>query len=168
MLEIGAGTGQHPRYFAELLPAWRWLPSEHPRQIDGLRAGLGGRAGGNLLPALPLDVEADWPEQRFDAAFSANTAHIMHWPTVEAMFAGVARVLKPDGQFVLYGPFMRGGAHTAPSNAAFDADLRQRDPGMGIRDLEDIDQLADRCGLARVAELAMPANNLLLCFRSPA
>jgi len=164
LLEIGSGTGQHALWMCERMPAWRWQPSEHPDQFPTLRSGLAGHAPDNLAAPVVLDVTADWPDGPFDAVFSANTAHIMHWPAVQAMFAGVGRVLDRAGRFLLYGPFMRAGEHNAPGNAQFDQSLRRRDPGMGVRDLDDLDALAARHGLTRIAELAMPANNHTLIF----
>jgi len=164
MLEIGAGTGQHVRFFAPVFPLWQWQPTDHPDELVTLQAGLSGHGLANIEPPMALDVTGPWPEQYFDAVYSANTAHIMHFPAVEAMFAGVGRHLHAGGLFVLYGPFMRDGRHNAPSNADFDASLRGRDSGMGIRDLNDLDRLAARCGLERIAELRMPAHNHILIF----
>lgn len=165
VLEIGAGTGQHARHFARGLDRVAWHPSEHPAALDELRAGLTEDIDG-LAEPVALDVEAaDWPTGPFDAVYSANTAHIMHWPAVEAMFAGVCAVLRPGGVFVLYGPFRRNRVHHADSNAEFDRSLKQRDSGMGIRDLADLDELGRRHDLEREAELAMPANNHTLIFR---
>lgn len=164
ILEIGSGTGQHAVFFAQALPKWRWQPSEHPDQLPTLRAGLDGHATANIEPPIALDATGRWPDAEFDAAYSANTAHIMHFPAVEAMFTGVSSRLKPGGLFVLYGPFARGGRHNATSNAEFDASLRARDPGMGIRDVEQLDRLAENNRLARIAEIAMPANNHILVF----
>lgn len=164
MLEIGAGTGQHADYLSRRLPGWTWLPSEHPAQFEVLRRGLDGLVTAGLRAPLTLDVLGEWPGERFDAVFSANTAHIMHWDAVEAMFAGVAACLAADGRFLLYGPFLRAGRHHAASNAEFDRSLQARDPGMGVRDLDAIDALAARVGLNRVAELLLPANNHMLLF----
>lgn len=166
LLEIGSGTGQHAVHLAGRLPDWRWQPTEHPAELATLRAGLDGVAPANVFAPIALDVAADWPAGPYQAVYSANTAHIMHWPEVEAMFSGVGRVLAAGGRFVLYGPFNRDGEYSAPSNAEFDAMLRGRDPGMGLRDLTDIDLAARRAGLERAAELAMPANNLMLMFES--
>ncbi|MEX0914708.1 MAG: DUF938 domain-containing protein [Wenzhouxiangellaceae bacterium] len=164
ILEIGSGTGQHVRFFAPALPLWQWQPSEHPDELPQTRAGLDGHGQPNIEPPIALDVTGGWPEAFYDAVFSANTAHIMHFPEVEAMFAGVAERLNSGGLFLLYGPFMHDGHHNAPSNAEFDASLRARNPGMGIRDLNDLDRVAERCGLERIAELGMPANNHILIF----
>ena len=164
MLEIGAGTGQHALHFAPVFPLWQWQPTDHPDELSTLQAGLADQGLANVEEPLALDVRDTWPSEIFDAVYSANTAHIMHYPEVEAMFAGVGQHLNPGGLFVLYGPFMRSGRHNAPSNADFDATLRRRDPGMGIRDLDDLDRLAAGCGLERIAELRMPANNHILIF----
>jgi len=167
MLEIGSGTGQHAVFFAPALPLWQWQPSEHPDELPTLQAGLEGHGVANIGHPLALDVTGEWPEEKFDAAYSANTAHIMHFPAVEAMFAGVGARLNSNGLFVLYGPFARNGRYNAASNAEFDASLRARDPGMGIRDVEQLDQLGEVCGLERIAELRMPANNHILIFHKP-
>jgi hypothetical protein len=100
--------------------------------------------------------------------FSANTAHIMHWPVVCAMIAGVGRLLRADGVFLLYGPFNYDGRHTSESNARFDLSLRTNDPGMGIRDIEAVQEQLVRAGLTLEADHAMPANNRLLVFRRTA
>ncbi|MDT8449954.1 MAG: DUF938 domain-containing protein, partial [Wenzhouxiangellaceae bacterium] len=165
MLEIGAGTGQHARHFAAVLKGWQWQPSEHPSELATLRAGLVDTGLDNLLPPIALDVSGGWPDVGFDAVFSANTAHIMHWNEVRAMFAGIGTALREGGLFFLYGPFKRAGSHHAPSNERFDANLRARDPEMGLRDLVDIDRLARVSGLERFAELRMPANNHTLIFQ---
>ena len=81
------------------------------------------------------------------------------------MFAGVGATLPPAGVFVLYGPFHYGGKATSPSNAEFDAWLRGRDPASGVRDFEDLRDLAAGRGLALEEDNAMPANNRLLVFQ---
>ena len=101
-----------------------------------------------------------------DAAFSANTAHILSWPQVERMFEGVGRLLPSGGLFALYGPFHYGGRPTSESNARFDGWLRARDPASGVRNFEDVQALAERCGLALIEDNPMPANNRLLVWKS--
>ena len=165
-LQIGSGTAQHVTLFARELPDWQWQPSERPETLAELQAGLGPLEDrpDNIQSPIALDVAAAWPNHRYDAIFSANTAHIMSWPEVEALFAGVARHLTDHGVFVLYGPFRFGGRILAESNAAFDQSLRLRDRAMGLRDVPMLDKLADSLGLTRSAELAMPANNHILLF----
>ena len=119
-----------------------------------------------LLGPLALNVAEDpWPPTGFDAVFSANTTHIMHWHEVEALFAGAGRVLRSGGLFVLYGPFNYGNHYTSESNARFDRHLRARDPESGIRDFEALDALAAASGMTLHRDFAMPANNHTLCWR---
>lgn len=166
LLEIGSGTGQHAVFCAAALPQLIWQTSDLLPCHAGIRRWLEDAGPGNVRPPLHLDVEAEpWPIDRADAVFSANTAHIMPWPAVEALFDGVGRVLCAGGPFLLYGPFRAGGHHNSPGNAAFDRALRQRDPAMGLRDLDDLRLLAQRAGLAPEGEVAMPANNRMLIWR---
>ncbi|WP_019626392.1 DUF938 domain-containing protein [Thioalkalivibrio sp. ALJT] len=168
VLEIGAGTGQHAVHFAASLPHLDWYPSDVAENLPGVEAWRRDAARSNLHPPRALDVLRDvWPEGRFEYAYSANTVHIMHWPAVEALFAGVGRVLAPGGRFALYGPFAHDGAHTAASNARFDQMLRAQDPGMGVRDRADLDALAAAAGLESESVIDLPANNQILLWRCP-
>jgi hypothetical protein len=97
--------------------------------------------------------------------FSANTAHIMSLDQVQRMFAGVGRLLRPGGLFLLYGPFSDGGRHTSDSNAAFDRSLRLRDPLSGVRDLDDLTRFAEAAGLSLEDDVPMPVNNRTLIWR---
>lgn len=165
VLEIGSGTGQHALHFAAGLPHLIWVASELPVHHEGILAWFREAGLPNLEGPLSLDVDQpEWPLGQVDAVFSANTAHIMHWPSVQNMFVGVARVLRPGGAFCLYGPFNEGGAYTSESNARFDAWLRQRDPGSGVRDRADLDALAQQHGLTPVRRHRMPANNQILVW----
>ncbi len=170
VLEIGSGTGQHAAYFAAALPQLRWQASDRAPQLPGIRRWLDAAALPNTPPPLALDAACGpWPDPRlpdarFDAAFSANTLHIMAWPEVEACFAGLARVLEDDAVIAVYGPFNYGGDYTSASNREFDAWLKARDPRSGIRDFEAVDALARAGGFALVEDAAMPANNRCLVW----
>jgi predicted O-methyltransferase YrrM len=169
VLEIGSGTGQHAVHFGRHLPHLQWQTSELPEQHAGIRLWLEEAALPNVLPPLALDVaQGAWPAGPYDAAFSANTAHIMGWPQVVAMFHGVAAALASGGLFALYGPFHYHGRPTAESNARFDAWLRARDPASGVRDFADLDALARDAGLRLAEDIAMPVNNRLLVWRRAA
>lgn len=167
VLEIGSGTGQHAVYFSRHLPHLTWQPSDLEAQhasIDAWRAEAGLP---NLLPPLLLDVaREDWPTYNVDGIFSANTAHIMAWPAVVSMFAGIGRLLKANGVFCLYGPFNYHRRYTSESNARFDVMLKQRDPLSGLRDFGDLEALAGANGLSLTRDYAMPVNNRLLVWRA--
>lgn len=169
VLEIGSGTGQHAVFFAEHLPGIHWQTSDVPDNHAGITAWLRKAGLDNVDRPLRLDVlrDAD-PAGEFDAVFSANTAHIMSIDAVVAMFALVGRLLPPAGPLCLYGPFRIDGEFTSASNAEFDASLKSRDPAMGIRDLEYLDDLAFAAGLQRTALIAMPANNFIAVWRKMA
>jgi len=166
VLEIGSGTGQHAVYFGAALPQLIWQTSDLPENHAGILAWLAEAVLSNVLAPLPLDAAAQaWPQQHFDAVFTANTCHIMSWDEVQAMFVGVGRLLPEDGVFCVYGPFNYGGRFTSESNAQFDAMLRAQAPHRGIRDIDQITALASAQGLRLAQDHAMPANNRLLVFR---
>ena len=163
-LEIASGSGQHAAHFAAALPAWQWQPSDGDASslasIDAWCAGLA-----NVRPALALDVmRAPWSgvAERVDLIFCANLLHISPWPTCAALMRGAARHLAPDGLLVVYGPFIVDGVETAPSNVAFDADLRARNPAWGLRRLDDVANEAEAAGLGLREHSAMPANNRMV------
>jgi len=165
VLEIGAGTGQHAAYFAQHLPHLTWQPTDREENLAGIRLWVEESGAANLRDPIRLDVtDSVWPIERADYIFSANTAHIMSWPEVEAMFAGVGRVLATKGRFCLYGPFNRDGQFTSDSNREFDAMLRARDPNMGIRDDQALIALGRKHGLEFAADNSMPARNRLLIW----
>lgn len=164
VLEIGSGTGQHVVYFASHFPHLQWQPADRAEYLPDLRRRLATEGGANVRCAIELDVLSDWPIEVFDAIYSANTAHIMSWTAVCAMFAGVAMHLGDGCVFCLYGPFNEGGHFTAPSNEAFDARLRREDPTMGLRDISALETLAQRHHLELTRRFPMPANNQILLF----
>jgi hypothetical protein len=157
VLEIGSGTGQHAAYFSAALPHLVWQASDIAAHLPGIREWIDDPA------PIELDIDKPFPAIDADAVFSANTCHIMSWPQVERMFAGVGNI--PSVRvFAVYGPFNYGGRHTSASNASFDAMLRARDPASGLRDFEAIVALAERHGMRLEEDNAMPANNRLLVF----
>lgn len=167
VLEIGSGTGQHAVFFAAQLPHLIWQSSDVAAHHAGIQAWIDDSMQANVLPPMELDVlHSSWPAKQYDAIFSANTAHIMSWPAVEAMFEGIGKHLKSGGVFCLYGPFNKHGSYTSESNAHFDQWLKQRDPDSGIRDLEALVTLAIAQGLEFCSEHEMPANNKILAWRN--
>jgi SAM-dependent methyltransferase len=166
VLEIGAGTGQHAAYFSMHLPHVTWLPTDREENLEGIRQWVAEAGAPNLREPLQLNVmDPVWVVSAADYVYTANTAHIMSWSEVEAMFEGVGKLLAPKGMFCLYGPVNRNGEFTSDSNRDFDAMLRMRDPVMGIRDDQALIALGRRCGLRLVADNSMPAHNRLLIWQ---
>lgn len=169
VLEIGSGTGQHAVYFAQALPHLQWLTSDVSCYHAGIQAWVDDASCDNVAPPLTLDVnQEDWPVQAVDAIYSANTLHIMSWPSVENLFQGIGSIVKPGGLCCFYGPFNYHGAYTSDSNARFDAWLKARDPLSGVRDFEALNALAHAQDLTLQADHAMPANNRLLVWQKAA
>lgn len=168
LLEIGSGTGQHAVMFAQAFPGLNWFTSDRAEMHAGIQLWLDEVELDNLHRPIALDVLHDpWPAREFDAVFSANTAHIMSPAAVEAMFSGVAGVLRPGGLFLQYGPFMYDGKHTSESNLAFDGWLKSQDPRRGVRDVRWLEQLGAPLGMELADDIAMPANNRTLVWRRP-
>jgi len=174
VMEAGSGTGQHVVDFARHAPDITWWPSDlneaHLKSIAAWRTHTGLP---NIRPPLRIDLsDPAWCSQMQDgsgpgkllAVFCANVIHIAPWRVAEGLFAGAGSFLGADGRLFLYGPFKRDGKHTAISNAVFDASLRDRDAEWGVRDIADLERLADSAGLVLKEIAEMPANNLILVF----
>jgi hypothetical protein len=174
VVETGSGTGQHVVDFASHFPEITWWPSDlneqHLKSIAAWRthAGLA-----NIRPPLRIDLsDPKWCAEMHNgsgpanllAVFCANVIHIAPWRVAEGLFAGTGRYLQTGGRLFLYGPFKRGGKHTAPSNAAFDKSLRDQNAEWGVRDIDDLQKLGASAGLKLVESVEMPANNLTLVF----
>ena len=174
VVEAGSGTGQHVVDFARHLPEITWWPSDlneqHLKSILAWRAHAGLA---NIRPPLRIDLSnPQWCAEMHNASgpanllavFCANVIHIAPWRVAEGLFGGAGRYLRAGGLLFLYGPFKRGGKHTAPSNAAFDNSLRDQNGEWGVRDIYDLEKLAASAGLRLVEIVEMPANNLILVF----
>ncbi len=149
-------------YFAAAFPELHWQSSDIPAALPILRQRI---AQAGLTPPISLDVDADWPEQQFDAVFSANSLHIMAADSVRNFFPGAASVLASGGKLMVYGPCKYGGDFTTESNARFDVWLKERNPVSGIRDFEWLHELASEQGLRFIEDNPMPANNQLLVWQ---
>ena len=168
ILEIASGTGEHAAYMAPKLPGWIWQPSDLKSDaLHNIDAHARESGCTNIRPAIAVDArDARWPVTRADTVFCCNMIHIAPWDAAEGLFAGAALVLPAGAPLILYGPFQRYGAHTAQSNAAFDEDLKARNPRWGVRCLDsEVTPLARSLGFSRDEIVEMPANNLTVIFR---
>jgi Protein of unknown function (DUF938) len=172
VLEAGSGTGQHVVYFARQNPDITWWPSDlGEAHLRSIAAWCAQAELSNIHPPRRIDLtDPDWfsagdGPAKLLAMFCANVIHIAPWRVAEGLFAGASRYLGDDGRLFLYGPFKRDGKHTAISNAVFDTSLRQRDPEWGVRDVDDVERLAEGVGLTLREIVPMPANNLILVFQ---
>lgn len=164
VLELGSGTGQHASWLTPRLCDIVWRPTDVAEALPGIQARLHELNPERVHPPLTLDVRENWPTQRFDYIFTANTFHIMDSPTVAHCIQEAGAHLKAGGLFLVYGPFRYKG-ECSDSNARFDAMLRTRDPDSGLRDYEWIREQMAKAGLVSLRDHAMPANNRLLVFR---
>jgi cyclopropane fatty-acyl-phospholipid synthase-like methyltransferase len=167
VLEIASGTGEHAVYFASALPHLAWQPTDcDENALKSIAAHRAASGLANLLPPLALDATApEWPVQQADAIVAINMVHIAPWRATQGLFEGAGRLLPLGGVLYLYGAYKENGAHSAPSNEAFDRDLRRRNPDWGVRSLEDVMELARAEGIDLAERVPMPANNLSLVFR---
>jgi len=173
VLELGSGTGQHATTFARRSPQLTWWPSDiYLSHLDSIRAWRRHEGLANLRAPQRIDLTIpDWnwrTDESVGGPLSAilciNVLHISPWRVSKNLVSGAGRLLRADGRLFLYGPFMRDGAHTAPSNAAFDASLRAENPEWGVRDIRNLRMLAEEAGLSLIEIAPMPANNLVLAF----
>lgn len=173
VLEVASGTGQHAVAFAAAFPTLRWQPSDPNLEARASIAAWADEAPvDNVLPPLALDVTnpgwADTLPEAIAAIVCINLLHIAPWSACEGLMRGAAAALPSGGPLYLYGPYKRGGCHTAPSNAAFDDSLREQNPAWGVRDLDDVRTCAAAQGLRFDDVIEMPANNLSVIFKRAA
>jgi SAM-dependent methyltransferase len=167
VLEVASGSGEHVMHFAAALPRLVFQPSDPDGDARASIDDWARETGlANVRPAVALDAQSKaWPVEQADAVLCCNMIHIAPWPAATGLIAGAGRLLSRDGLLYLYGPYRRGGRHTAPSNDAFDRDLRRRNPAWGVRDLEEVAAYANENGFGAPEIVEMPANNLSLIFR---
>lgn len=160
VLEIGSGTGQHAAFFADSLPALEWQPTDLEENIPSIKSWCEDAGSENIRPPEVLDLRSpEWPVSKVDALISINTIHIVSWPLVENLFRGAGKVVTTGGVMYCYGPYRYSDKLLEPSNIEFDRWLKQRDPESGVRQFEEVNQLAEANGFVLQGDRAMPANN---------
>lgn len=167
VLEIASGTGEHVVHFAERFPNLEWQPSDvHAAALSSIAARCAQLGLANIRDPLRLDASSgSWPISTADALLSINMVHISPWASALGLLDGAARMLPSDGPLILYGPWLAEHIPTAPSNLAFDQNLKERDPEWGLRRVEDFAVAAAERGLRLETTRLMPANNLMLLLR---
>ncbi|WP_340265480.1 DUF938 domain-containing protein [Sphingobium mellinum] len=166
VLEVASGSGEHVVHFAAAFPALQWQPSDPDQAaLASIAAWREEAALPNLRQPVRLDADGDWPVGRADAVLCINMVHISPWDATLGLLRGAGKSLPTGGLLYLYGPYMRDGVETAPSNLTFDAWLKARDPRWGLRRMEDVIAAADAEGFRFDRLVEMPANNLSLLFR---
>ncbi len=166
VLEVASGAGEHAAYFAAHFRQLDWQPSDpDPAAINSIEAWRVDLGLANLREPVVLDAAGTtWPVESADALLNINMVHISPWQAALGLIEGAARILPAGGPLILYGPWLVEGVETAPSNLAFDADLRARDPRWGLRNVEDFAEEAEKRGLFLEDQREMPANNRMLLF----
>lgn len=197
VLEVASGTGEHAEHALRHHSGWHWQPTEADARwlpvIDRRCAGLAGARPARLLNLLQPDtwqplndfIAPTAPPGRAepavagpddhptpttagcDAVFAANLLHISPPATTPALMQLAARVLRPGGRLVTYGPYRVQGEATAPSNEDFERWLQAQDPAWGLRWLHQVQAAASAAGLVWQQRQDMPANNLMLCWTWP-
>jgi hypothetical protein len=167
ILEIGSGSGQHAVHFAKNLPHLHWHPADQVEYHAGINQWLADANLANISEPIPLNVNDNpWHIPKYiGGIFSANTLHIMSWPSVQNFFKGIAKNIPNCTTLCVYGPFNYGGKYTSFSNERFDQRLRQNSKHSAIRDFEAVNQLASEQGFTLIEDYQMPANNRLLYWQ---
>lgn len=167
ILEVASGTGEHVVHFAAAMPRLTFQPTDpSPEARSSTDAWVEAMGLPNVRPAIELDVTTPaWPIDEAAGVICINMIHIAPWAAAEGLLRGASGILPVGGPLMLYGPFKEGGRHTAPGNEAFDQDLRMRNPAWGVRDINEVAELAASIDFLAPQIERMPANNLILVFR---
>jgi len=167
VLEIASGSGEHGVYMAKKLPHLTWMPTDASQELlESIDAWRVAEGLSNVCPPQQLDVLDElWPVQKADAIVNINMIHVAPWEACEALFRGASQALSSGGVLYMYGPYMRAGKHTAPSNAKFDQTIRSMNTQWGVRNLEDVQSVAKTYNIHPEEVVAMPANNLSVIYR---
>jgi Protein of unknown function (DUF938) len=167
ILEIASGSGEHVVHFARNFPSLVFQPSDpEPEALLSVAAWVKAAQVTNVRAPIVLDAsQSPWPIASADGIICINMVHISPWDATVGLITGAAAILPPGSPLYLYGPYKRKEFATAPSNEAFNRNLRDRNPAWGLRDLEAVAAIAQSVGFSIPAVTEMPANNLSVVFR---
>ena len=170
VLEIGCGTGQHASACAAALPRLTWQASDPYLQHRASADAWARRTASDIAPAIDLDATQDWAPKvahlmPLRGVISMNVIHIAPFEVARGIIAGAAKALTRQGLLIFYGPFRIDGAHLGDGNKAFDAGLRRDDPDWGVRDIDELRDVALPQGLMPEPPIVMPSNNRIVVFR---
>ena len=163
--EFACGAGVHTTFFVhELTKAGcqiaRWCPSDPDissrSSIDARKHAECGQllakciqqASEVLFDANGATASPDFVQtpNEYDLMLCINMIHISDWTATIGLMKVAGISLKPGGKLVTYGPYRVAG-QMVESNQNFDASLKSRDPGWGVRNLEDVESQAKENGL---------------------
>lgn len=166
LLEIGSGTGQHAVFMGEQLPHINWQASDIKSQLSLCNEWVNDSE--KLNPAIELDVSVThWHTgvlNTFQYVYASNVIHYVSNRTVKNLFKGAKHIVKPEGLFIVYGPFHLGDK-TSIGNLKLDQWLKSEvHPQAGIKQMQDILKIANHNGFLLHNNIPMPANNHLIIF----
>ncbi len=173
VLEIASGSGEHGITFQKKFPNICWQTSDpDPSCRKSIKAWIDHEGLSGKMP-MPLDLDVlkrPWQlSSEFKSSLRAiiciNMIHISPWCCTKALFQEAETCLEKDQLLMLYGPFKISGEHISASNYNFDKTLRSQNSLWGVRDLDDISEIAKTHKLEMVEKIIMPANNLSVIFQ---
>ncbi len=174
ILEIASGSGEHGVTFQERFPSIIWQASDPEVEYrDSISAWIKYK---NLSTKMPTPIRIDvrekpWPlttelKASLKVIVCINMLHITPWECTKSLFEEAKNYLKKDYLLILYGPFKKNGKHTSESNRLFNESLKSQNESWGVRDLSEVIKIGSKNGFKNQAVMQMPANNLLIVFRS--
>ena len=118
ILEIASGSGEHIVHFARNLPSLVFQPSDtDPEALLSVAAWVKATGVTNVRAPVALDaLHSVWPIASADGIICINMIHISPWETKLGLIKGAAAILPSGSPLYLYGPYLREGIPTAPSN----------------------------------------------------
>lgn len=171
-MEIGSGTGQHIVHFARYFEKWQWQPSDiEDHFLESISYYIHETKLGNIDQPLVIDVTKsinNWDikieRDYFDLMLNVNMVHITPSKCAVGLFSIAGKLLKIGAKLLMYGPYAVNGVLSPESNIRFDKILKNENVLWGIRDIKEMEQLAENNHLKLVEQLDVPSNNKILVF----